>query len=62
MQCPTHIKKLEKIPEDEEEKKPCHICGRDSTLYCKSCKFTQCSNCRICNQRHGLIKIIELNV
>ena len=62
MQCPTHKKKLDPIPPEDEDKKPCEICGRESTLLCKSCKYTQCSNCRICNERHGLIKIIDLNV
>ncbi len=60
MQCPTHIKKLEKITEPTDE--ICELCGRKAALECKSCTFKQCSDCRICNQRHNMIKIIELNV
>ena len=62
MQCPSHNKKLEAIPMEEENRKPCQVCGRESTHYCKSCKYAQCSDCRVCSQKHNLIKIIELNV
>lgn len=62
MLCPTHNKKLEPIPVGEEEGKTCHVCGRDATHYCKSCKYVQCAECRICSTKHHLIKIVELNV
>jgi CRISPR/Cas system-associated protein Cas10 (large subunit of type III CRISPR-Cas system) len=60
MQCPTHIKKLEKITESGDFE--CEVCGRPAVLECKSCQFKQCSECRICNERHNMIKIIDLNV
>jgi len=41
MQCPTHIKKLEKIVEQGEYE--CELCGRKASLECKSCEFKQCS-------------------
>ena len=60
MQCPTHIRKLEKIAGDTGEL--CELCGRKAALECRLCTFRQCADCRICNQRHHMIKIIELNV
>ena len=59
MQCPIHIKKLEKITSGDHK---CEVCGRKATLECRSCEFKQCSDCRICSERHHLIKIIDLNV
>ena len=60
MQCPTHIKKLEKIVDQGDHE--CELCGRKAFLECKSCEFKQCTECRICSARHQLIKMIDLNV
>jgi hypothetical protein len=60
MQCPTHTSKLEKLVAPQNE--VCELCGRPASLSCKSCQFYQCGECRICTQRHNLIKIVELNV
>lgn len=39
MQCPTHIKKLEKMTESEDS---CEICSRPAEWECKLCKYRQC--------------------
>ena len=61
MQCPTHVKKLDKL-EEMEEKKTCAICGREASYGCKSCTYVQCSNCQVCSAKHSLIKIVRLSV
>lgn len=62
MQCPTHKKQLDKLAELDPTKK-CEICGgREAKLYCKSCRFLLCGDCRICDNRHFLVRMIELCV
>jgi hypothetical protein len=61
MQCPQHKKALEKLAIEDIIKK-CEMCGRVANLYCSSCKFVLCNQCRICDKRHFLIKMIDLEV
>ena len=38
------------------------MCGRAAKLQCSKCKFLLCGECRICNAKHFLVKLIELHV
>lgn len=60
MQCPTHIKKLQKILQPSGGL--CNICCRQAVYECKDCNFLLCDECRICTKRHGMLKIIDLVV
>ena len=61
MQCPTHKKQLDKLAEADPTKK-CEMCSKDASLYCKSCRFLLCGSCRICDNKHFLVRMSDLCV
>lgn len=60
MECPKHKKRLVKMPVKNPEQK-CSMCGLEASLQCQSCKFQLCINCRICDKKHFLVKVIWLS-
>lgn len=61
MQCPKHKQLLQTMTVSDPSKH-CEMCGSGASLKCSSCNFFLCRWCRICDKRHFLVKMLNLEV